>query len=353
MHGEGALGTAGGMQALMDEHGALRVFGALAGGALGKALRRPGWFYRLAGPQARLVDDVTGTLPPYDNFVVVGPAHADDVCAAITAATGLPAAIVDANDLGKVDIVGATAGVPHELVRAALTANPAGNGDESTPVVIIRPTGADTQDGADGERRPPGRSSGAPMTTAACATSPEEGGGGTGGGVSGGEAAVCTTCGRRYPVLDGVLSFLTDVELPPLDRAEQQDRDQEATWYDSIWPEYIDRIELPAHTEALGHRGARSSTWAAGPGRITEYLAGTWAIRPSASTTASSRCVSSSVAVRGFPCWPCMPMGGHCPSETMPWPGRPRVSATSISGRPTDGRCWRSGAVLRPGDRWR
>ena len=148
MHGEGALGTAGGMQALIDEHGALRVLGALAGGALGKALRSPGWFYRLAGPQARLVDDVTGTLPPYDNFVVVGPAHADDVCAAITAATGLPAAIVDANDLGKVDIVGATAGVPHELVRAALTANPAGNGDESTPVVIIRPTGPDTQDGA-------------------------------------------------------------------------------------------------------------------------------------------------------------------------------------------------------------
>lgn len=157
MHGEGALGTAGGMQALIDEHGALRVLGALAGGAAGKVLHQPGWFYRLAGPQARLVDDVTGTLPPYDNFVVVGPAHADDVCAAITAATGLAAAIVDANDLGKVDVVGASAGVPHELVRAALVANPAGNADESTPIVLIRPTAADpgpggptdTEDGTD------------------------------------------------------------------------------------------------------------------------------------------------------------------------------------------------------------
>ena len=144
MHGEGALGTAGGMQALVDEHGALRVLAALAGGAAGKALRQDGWFYRLAGPQARLVDDVTGTLPPYDNFVVVGPERADDVCAAITAATGLAAAIVDANDLGKVDVVGATDGVPHELVKAALTANPAGNGDESTPIVIIRPLGDDS-----------------------------------------------------------------------------------------------------------------------------------------------------------------------------------------------------------------
>jgi hypothetical protein len=152
MHGEGALGTAGGMQALMDEHGAARVFGALAGGAVGKAAGRAGWFYRLAGPQARLVDDVTGTLPPYDNFVVVGPERADEVCAAITAATGLAAAIVDANDLGKVDVIGASAGVPHELVCAALKANPAGNADESTPVVLIRPVTAAWGDGRTADR---------------------------------------------------------------------------------------------------------------------------------------------------------------------------------------------------------
>jgi len=36
-------------------------------------------------------------------------------------------------------VVGASAGVDHELVCAALKANPAGNGDESTPVVLIRP----------------------------------------------------------------------------------------------------------------------------------------------------------------------------------------------------------------------
>ena len=141
MHGEGALGTAGGMRALMNEHGAWRVAGALVGGALGKVAGQAGWFYRLAGDQARLVDDVTGTLPPFDNFVVVGPADADGVCAAITAATGLQAAIVDANDLGKVDVVGASPNVDRELVRAALVANPAGNADETTPVVLIRPTG--------------------------------------------------------------------------------------------------------------------------------------------------------------------------------------------------------------------
>lgn len=142
MSGEGALGTASGMQALVDEVGAPRVFLALVGGAAAKTIGRRGWFYRLAGPQARLFDDVTGALPPYDKFIVAGPERADDVCTQIKAATGLEAAIVDANDLGKVDIVGRSSGVPDKLVRAALRSNPAGNSDESTPLVIIRPPSA-------------------------------------------------------------------------------------------------------------------------------------------------------------------------------------------------------------------
>ena len=88
-----------------------------------------------------------------------------------------------------------------------------------------------------------------------------------------GDAAVCASCQRRYPVIDGVLSFLADVELPDLDRAEQQDRDQEADWYDSIWPEYIDRIELPAHAEGMGQPDGPVMDLGCGPGRITEYLA--------------------------------------------------------------------------------
>jgi hypothetical protein len=151
MDGEASLGTAGGMQALIDEHGALRIFGAMAGGAVGKALGRDGWFYRLAGPQARLIDDLPGNLPPYDNFVVVGPERADDVCTAISAGTGLAAAVVDANDLGKVDVVGASADVPHELVRSALAANPAGNAHETTPIVIIRPVGPEAEPDGGGQ----------------------------------------------------------------------------------------------------------------------------------------------------------------------------------------------------------
>ena len=38
-----------------------------------KLIGLKGWFYRLAGDQARLIDDITGTTPPYDQTIVLGP----------------------------------------------------------------------------------------------------------------------------------------------------------------------------------------------------------------------------------------------------------------------------------------
>jgi ubiquinone/menaquinone biosynthesis C-methylase UbiE len=90
-----------------------------------------------------------------------------------------------------------------------------------------------------------------------------------------GDAARCNNCARRYPIIDGVLSFLVEDELSEQDRAEQADRDQEADWYDSIWPEYIDRVELPAHTEWSVRPLGPVLDLGCGPGRITEHLART------------------------------------------------------------------------------
>lgn len=88
-----------------------------------------------------------------------------------------------------------------------------------------------------------------------------------------GDAVQCGTCSRRYPVIDGVVSFLAQEDLPELDRAEMSDRDREATWYDSIWPEYMDRVELPAHAERLGTPDGVVLDLGSGPGRISLYLA--------------------------------------------------------------------------------
>lgn len=134
-----SLATACGMQSLIDIVGPVRVLGAFFVGAIAKVFKQPGVFYQLAGEQARLIDDVTGTLPPYDQFIVMGPQNPQQVVDHIHQETGLAAAIVDVNDLGAVKVLAATAGVSQTVLEQALKKNPAGNADEQTPVVLIRP----------------------------------------------------------------------------------------------------------------------------------------------------------------------------------------------------------------------
>ena len=135
-----SLATACGLQALVDISGAWRVFFAFLIGAIAKIFGRPGVFYQLAGEQARLIDDVTGTLPPYDQFIVLGPYQPQAIVDQIQQETGLSAAIVDVNDLRAVKILAATADLSEDFLRQALISNPAGNANEQTPVVLIRPT---------------------------------------------------------------------------------------------------------------------------------------------------------------------------------------------------------------------
>jgi hypothetical protein len=134
-----SLATACGMQALVDVVGPVRVLVAFLVGAIAKVFGKPGMFYQLAGEQARLIDDVTGTLPPYDQFIVLGPKDPQDVVEQIQQETGLSAAIVDVNDLKAVKILAATSDIATSFLAQALIRNPAGNAAEQTPVVLIRP----------------------------------------------------------------------------------------------------------------------------------------------------------------------------------------------------------------------
>jgi len=134
-----SLATVCGLQTLIDISGAWRVGFAFAIGAIAKIFGRPGVFYQLAGEQARLIDDVTGTLPPYDRFIVLGPDNPQAVVDRIRRETGLDAAIVDVNDLKAVKILASSSSRLDNLLQAALRSNPAGNADEQTPVVLVRP----------------------------------------------------------------------------------------------------------------------------------------------------------------------------------------------------------------------
>ncbi len=138
-HPTSSLATACGLQTLIDIVGPARVLCAWLGGFALKVVGSNGGFYRLAGPQARLIDDVTGTTPPYDQTLVLGPEEPERFCERMTAALGVAVAVVDVNDLGRVKVLAASRGSDLPLIERALRPNPAGNANERTPLVLIRP----------------------------------------------------------------------------------------------------------------------------------------------------------------------------------------------------------------------
>jgi hypothetical protein len=54
-------------------------------------------------------------------------------------ALGVAVAVVDVNDLGRVKVLAASRGCDQELLQRALRPNPAGNANERTPLVLVRP----------------------------------------------------------------------------------------------------------------------------------------------------------------------------------------------------------------------
>ena len=140
-HPTSSLATACGLQSLIDLVGPARVFMAWLLGSLMKLAGSPGGFYRLAGEQARLIDDVTGSTPPYDQTIVLGPDRSQEVVEQLAASLGHGVAVVDVNDLGRVKVLAASSSCDIALLERALKPNPAGNANERTPLVIVRGTG--------------------------------------------------------------------------------------------------------------------------------------------------------------------------------------------------------------------
>jgi len=136
---KGSLSSIYGMQAAMDAGGKWRVTFAMFMGILGKLVGRHGVFYDLAGEQAALIDDVTGTMPPFDKHIVYGPENPNGVAEAIKARFGCHgAAVADVNDLKRAAILGVTAGLDPKSLAQILIDNPFGNASEKTPIVVIK-----------------------------------------------------------------------------------------------------------------------------------------------------------------------------------------------------------------------
>jgi hypothetical protein len=135
------LGMPETMEMALRECGTPRILLAAAVSAVTKAFGRKGDFYRIAGDKARAIDGPTsGTIPPYNKAVVLGPERPDEVAKHLKALLGGAAevAVVDINDLGG-NILGSTVDrATEKRLVTILKDNPLGQGHESTPLGIIR-----------------------------------------------------------------------------------------------------------------------------------------------------------------------------------------------------------------------
>ena len=137
-HPTSSLATACGMQLLIDKIGVTRITLSLILGFLFKCIGVKGIFYRLTGFESSLIDDISGTVVPYDKSIVMGPIKTKLFCDKLSKQLEVEVAVVDVNDLGGVKILASSNKSVNNILKEILKVNPAGNSDEKTPIVLIR-----------------------------------------------------------------------------------------------------------------------------------------------------------------------------------------------------------------------
>ena len=123
---------------------ALVIFAAIAG-AIGKLFKRRGVFYEILGVEAAGIDGFYehSAFDEYHAMATLTPKHPHQVCARIEEKTGVPAMVVDANDIDVVILGKSTSlkKIPDGVLADYIKDNPAGQDDECTPFILIRDIG--------------------------------------------------------------------------------------------------------------------------------------------------------------------------------------------------------------------
>lgn len=129
------------MQCAIDEVGSCRILFAAVVGGLARLVGRRGKgdFYRLAGMQAALIDAAsTSPVPPYESCVIKGPKDPEKAAQRIKDELGFECAVMDINDIGGCWMIGGSDGIDKDFMEQVMKDNPQGQGDELTPICLIR-----------------------------------------------------------------------------------------------------------------------------------------------------------------------------------------------------------------------
>ena len=130
------------LQLVVDMCGLPRVLLASFVSAVTRPFGVKGLFYKICGHGVAGIDGFyfRSSFDVYKEMALINPEHPQELCDALTAETGVPTVLMDANDidqnqLGKAHYFPLT----DDQIQDALRDNPLGQGDELTPLILIRP----------------------------------------------------------------------------------------------------------------------------------------------------------------------------------------------------------------------
>ena len=139
-HGGYGVGMPINMQYAIDKVGLLRVLWASAAAGIGKLFGKKGVFYAITGQEVSGLDGFyDGAWEDYRDIGIESPYKSGAVCNEIRSKLGISCMIVDSNDFGQV-ILGKSDDVQweEEVLREMIQDNPAGQGQQLTPMILIR-----------------------------------------------------------------------------------------------------------------------------------------------------------------------------------------------------------------------
>jgi len=128
------------MQVAISKAGLPRIFLAGFLSILGKMIGKRGVFYKVVGNQVNELDGFYGeAFKEYAEMGILGPENCDQWCDRLKDKYRFANIIADVNDLGG-NILGRSNDLKGQdkLMLAILKDNPAGQGEQQTPIIILR-----------------------------------------------------------------------------------------------------------------------------------------------------------------------------------------------------------------------
>lgn len=130
------------LQLVINACGLPRVLLAAFVSAVTRPFGVRGLFYKICGKGVAGIDGFydRSDFELYKDLALINPENAQELCDEIYQSTGVPAVLMDANDFDR-NILACCAGCPlsDKQVQDAMRDNPSGQGNELTPLILIRP----------------------------------------------------------------------------------------------------------------------------------------------------------------------------------------------------------------------